>query len=331
MTSAGVENITVPSFDPTLRTLDEAGIRWDVEQAAAHGFTASLLALNVGLSPEEMRRFIEVAVEAAAGRLEIGIEMPAASFDVARELLEIAGPAGVTHALLTVPAGFQPRADEEVYEAYAPLGEASSVALVLPVGPVGFAPEMGGGVPWGAWGRLAAEANVRGAHVTTWMPQVLFAVLQMFTGRIEIGIGTPLLLGAMPLLHEHYGVSWLSPAHWELWQSPTRPHLVRYLEHVCAGRRQEALEIHWALAPARGIAFGAGLVEPELNGMPHLALAKYCSWTVGGNGGVTREPALHLGPHQLQARAAMLRAMGIEPSPGEEGDFLLGRTATRES
>ena len=331
MRIAGAENITVPSFDRTLRTLDDSGIRWDVEQAVAHGFAASLLALNAGLSPEEMRRFIEVAVDAAAGRLQIGIEMPAASFEVARELLEIVGPMGVSHALLTVPAGFAPRTDDEVYEAYSSLAEASTVPFVLPVGPVGFPPELGGGVPWGAWARLAGEGSAGGVHVTTWMPHVLFAALRMFAGRLEVGIGTPLLLGVMPLLHEHYGVSWLSPAHWELWQSPQHPHLVSYLEHLRAGRSQQALEVHWRLAPARGIAFGGGLLEPELDGMPHLALAKYCSWTVGGNGGVTREPALHVNPQQRQARRAMLLALGIEPSDDSEEQFLVGRTAARES
>ncbi len=325
MSMSGVQNITLPSFDPTLRRLDEAGVRWDIDRAAAHGFSATLLALNSGLSPTEMARFVEIAVDAAGDRLQVGIEMPASSFQIAAELLGIAADTGASHAVLSVPPGFTPGSDEEVYAAYAPLAEASDLRLVLPVGQVGFPPALGGGVPWGAWARLAQHDNVRGVHVTTWLPQVLFAALRMFS-ELEVGIGTSLLLGALPLLHREYGVSWLSPSHWELWQSPEHPYIVDYVKHVAAGEKAQALDIHWRLAPARGIAFGAGFFELELDGLPHYSMAKYISWSVGGNGGVTREPALHVKPHQLQARQTMLRAIGIEPRT-DEAEFLVGRSA----
>jgi 4-hydroxy-tetrahydrodipicolinate synthase len=326
MSLRGVENITVPSFDPSLRELDEAGVRWDVRHAIEQGFTATLLALNAGLSPREMRRFVEIAVDEAAGRLQVGVDMPLDSFTLAAELLAFAADAGATHAVLGVPQAFAPTSDDDVHDAYAELAAASSLKLVLPVGAVGFPPELGGGVPWGAYARLAALDTVRAVTVTTWMPQILFGALQMFAGRLEIGIGTPALLGALPLLQREYGVRWLSPSHWELWQSPEQPYIVRYLEHVAAGRKAEALDVHWRLGPARGIAFGAGLLELELDGMPHWTMAKYVSWTVGGNGGVTREPAQHVKPHQLQARQAMLQAIGIEPRT-DETEFLRGRSA----
>lgn len=327
MTMTGVENITLPSFDPTLRRLDPAGIAWDVEQAVAHGFAETQLALNAGLSIDEMRRFIEIARDAAGERLKLGIEMPTASWSVASEVLQFAAGAGVNHMMLSVPVGFAPSDSDAVYDAYAPLLElAGEVRLVLPIGQVGFPMELGGGIPWGAWARLAGEEPVRGVHVTTWMPQVLFGALQMFAGRLTVGIGTPLLLGALPLLHREYGVSLLSAAHWELWQSPEHRYIVEYLDHVVAGDKERALEIHWRLAPARGIAFGAGFLDTELDGLAHHTLAKYISWSVGGNGGVTREPALHVKAHQLQARQAMLRAIGIEPA-ADEAQFLVGRSA----
>jgi len=323
---SGVQNITVPSFEPTLRRLDEDGIRWDVRQAIAHGFSATLLALNAGLAPAEMQRFVEVAVEEASDALQIGIEMPIDSFATARDVLTAADRAGATHAVLGVPQGWQPAGEDEIVAAYTELADASPLRLVLPVGQVGFPEHIGGGVPWGAWTRLAELDVVRGVHVTSWMPQILFAALQMFHGRLEIGIGTPALLGAMPLLAREYGVRWLSAAQWEMWQSPDEPYIVRFLEHTVAGRKQEALDIHWRLAPARGIAHGAGLLDSELDGMPHWPLAKYVSWSVGGNGGVTREPALHVRPHQLHSRQAMLRAIGIEPRTDED-EFLVGRVA----
>lgn len=325
MARGGIENITIPSFDRTLRTLDPEGIEWDIQHAVDQGFAATLLALNAGLSPREMRRFIEIAVTAADDRVAVGIEMPLDSFPLAGELLAFAGSAGVDHVLLGVPHGWIPASEDVVYDAYAGLLSEGGPSAILPIGPVGFPPELGGGVPWAAFARLAAEGQVSGAHITTPLPQQVFAAVQMFAGRLDVGVGTPLLLGMLPLLHREYGVAWLSPDHWELWQSPEQPYLVRYLEHVAAGRKQEALDIHWRLGPARAIAAGSGLLELELDGMPHLALAKYLSWSVGGNGGITREPALHLKTHQLEGRQAMLRALGIEPR-SDEAEFLVGRT-----
>ena len=326
MSLSGVQNVTVPSFDPTLRRLDEDGIRLDIRHAIAHGFSGTLLALNAGLSPDEMRRFVEVAIDEAADALRVGIEMPIDSFELARDVMMFAHDAGATHGVLGVPVGWQPAGEDEITAAYTNLAEAGGLRLVLPVGQVGFAAHIGGGVPWGAWARLAELDNVRGVHITTWMPHVLFAALEMFRGGLEIGIGTPALLGAMPLLAREYDVRWLSAAQWEMWQSPDQPHIVRFLEHVVAGRKQEALDVHWRLAPAREIAFAAGLLDPELDGMPHWPLAKYVSWSVGGNGGVTREPALHVRPHQFEARKAMLRALGID-SRTDENEFLEGQAA----
>ncbi|MBV8998157.1 MAG: hypothetical protein JO304_03795 [Solirubrobacterales bacterium] len=320
----GIHNIIVPSFDRTLRRLDPAGIEWDVEQAVAQGFAGTLLALNAGLAPSEMLKFLEIVIGKSGSRLRVGVEMPLTSFAVAHDVLEAAGAAGADHTLFGVPQGFLPADDGEVYDSYAPLAEIG-LPVVLPVGPVGFPMELGGGIPWGAWARLAPHERVTAVHVSTWMPQQLFAALRLFSGRAAVGIGTPLLLGALPLLHREYGVSWLSPAHWELWQSPEHPYLVDYLGHVLAGRSDQALDVHWRLAPARGIAFGGGLLEFDLDGIPNYSLAKYLSWTAGSNGGVTREPALHLQPQQQQARAMMLRTLGIE-SPTDEAEFLVGRS-----
>jgi 4-hydroxy-tetrahydrodipicolinate synthase len=317
MTFVGVQNITVPSFDASLAELDQRAIRWDIEQAAAHGFTATLLALNAGLSVDEMKQFVEIAV-GAADRLQVGIEMPQMGFAVAAELHSFAADAGATHALLTEPVGWAPRDDDEYADAYAGLAEASSLRLVLPIaGPL---------VRWGAYGRLAALEPVQALHVTTPLPQILFAALQFARAGLEVGIGTPLLAGGLPLLAREYGVRWLAPAHWEMWQSPSERYIVDYLDHVVAGRKEEALAIHWRLGRARGIAFGAGLLDLELDGMPHWPMAKYMAWAVGGNGGVTREPALHIKPHQAQAQQAVLRSLGIE-ARSDEREFLVGRSA----
>jgi len=324
----GVEDITLPSFADGGRALDEDGVRWDVRHAIAQGFSATLLALNAGLSPAEMRRFVEVAVDEAGGRLQVGVDMPLDSLATAGGILAHAEAAGATHAVLGLPPSSPVGSDDDVYDALAPIAEATGLRLVLPVGEIGVPPHVGGGVPWGAWNRLAALDSVRAVTVTTWMPHVAYAAVRMFSGRLGVGIGTPALLGALPLLAREYGVAWLAPAHWDLWQAPEQPYLVRFLEHAVAGRQGEALDVHWRLAPARGIAFGAGLLEADVAGMAHLPLAKLASWTVGGNGGLLREPALRLRPQQVDARTAMLRSIGIAPRT-DPAEFAAGRASSR--
>lgn len=46
----GLENTLFPSFSPDMLSLDEDGIRWDVRQSIAHGFTSMMGATEVGLS-----------------------------------------------------------------------------------------------------------------------------------------------------------------------------------------------------------------------------------------------------------------------------------------
>src|SRR5512143_1810262 len=60
----GAESSLLPSFTPDLSQLDEAGIRYDVRQSIKHGFF-SVFCAGVGLTPEEKRRFTEIAVDEA--------------------------------------------------------------------------------------------------------------------------------------------------------------------------------------------------------------------------------------------------------------------------
>ena len=287
-----------------------------------------MCALETGLSPDEAKRFVSVACDEAGDELSVGVSLGVDSFALARELLEHAESAGASHALLGFPPTFRPTSDEDVYEPLAELCGATALAIVLPVSDaLGFHRVHPTGIPWGAYGRLSGHENVKGMHVTGFLPPLVSETFRNFGGRLAVGVGAPELLGAMVPLHRAYGADWLSAGHWELWQSPDRRYVVDYLDLIVAGRIDEARELYWRLAPARGIAFGTGIARPELEGLPHWPLAKFVSYTVGGNGGQLRDPALRLKGHEIQARLSMLRSIGIEPDDDLPG-FMAGRSAS---
>lgn len=322
---AGVENVTLPSFDRQLRTLHEAGIRWDVRQAVAHGFRSTVCGMDAGLTPEEARRFVEIAVEEAAGRIAVGVAAPSDSFAQAEELLGHAERAGATHALLSFPSSFRPGSQDDVRDAFARVAGATGLAIVLPVvdtaGTVALHPSQ---IPLGAYEELAELPNVVGLHVRVFDSATLFEAFRRFGDRLVVGVGRPELLGAFSTMHRRFGAQWLAAAPWELWQSPDQRLVVEIHELVMARRADEARERYWRVAPAVGIAFGAGLLHAELAGMAHLPLAKFISWSVGGNGGLTRDPAMRLKDHEIGARMGMLGALGIPPDPDVAG-FYAGR------
>ena len=70
----GLENILIASFTPDLKKLDEAGIRLDVRNSIRHGFFSTLCA-PPGLTVAEQKRFMDIAVDEAAGRISVALAL----------------------------------------------------------------------------------------------------------------------------------------------------------------------------------------------------------------------------------------------------------------
>ena len=64
----GACNVIIPSYTSDLRSLNEAAIRHDVRRNIELGFWGALLVSEAGTSLEEMRRFMEIAMDEAGGR-----------------------------------------------------------------------------------------------------------------------------------------------------------------------------------------------------------------------------------------------------------------------
>src|SRR5688572_32887754 len=67
-TFRGACNVIIPSYTSDLRALNEAAIRHDVRRNIELGFWGALLVSEAGTTIEEMRSFMEIARDEAAGR-----------------------------------------------------------------------------------------------------------------------------------------------------------------------------------------------------------------------------------------------------------------------
>ncbi len=321
----GIENAIMPSFTPDLSALCEEGIRWDVRQAIAHGFFSTMCAVETGLTLAEQKRFVEIVCDEARGKILVSFTLLQDSVEDSLELLAHAERCGASHALLGYPPSFRPATPDAIYDVTARLAESTNLGLVMYASDkfdfVRFHPSQ---VPFETYDRIADLPNVVSLKVGFGDPAMTFECFERFGDRVLVNVGTPWLLGFFPLLHRRYGAQWFGGGAWEMWNAPEKPYLVDYYRHVVRGETAQARAIYWTIARANAIAMGGSIARGGDIGMYHWPMGKYVSWSVGGNGGAMREPAMRLPPFLMQQRKAALRVLGIEPREPDE-EFWVGR------
>src|SRR5215467_9318607 len=105
----------MPSFSADLRRLNEAGIRHDVRRNIELGFWGALLVSECGTTPDEYRRFMEIAVDEAKGQQHFLIH---GTFDTREQIAAMAKAGeviGISGILLGQPNSFYPQSEDELY------------------------------------------------------------------------------------------------------------------------------------------------------------------------------------------------------------------------
>ncbi len=321
----GLENALMPSFTPDMQGLDEEGIRWDVRTAIAHGFFSTMCVVEAGLTLAEQKQLVEIVCDEARGKILVSLTCLQDSIEDTIELLAHAERCGASHALLGYPPNFRPANPGEIVKATHRIAESTNLGLVMYGSDkfdfVRFHPSQ---VPFDAYDEIANIPNVVSLKVGFGDPAMAFECFERFGDRVLVNVGTPWLLGLFPLLQRRYGAQWFGGGSWEMWQSPQRPLLIEYYNHVMKGEREKARAIYWIIQKANAIMMGGNVARGGETGMYHWPLGKYISWSVGGNGGTMRQPAQRLHPGMMMGRKAQLRALGIEPREPDE-EFWVGR------
>ena len=112
----GACNVIIPSYTSDLRSLNEAAIRHDVRRNIELGFWGALLVSEAGTTVDEMRLFMEIARDEAAGRHRLLLQ---GTFDTAEEIITMANDArtiGIDAMLLGHPNSFYPTSAQQVEE-----------------------------------------------------------------------------------------------------------------------------------------------------------------------------------------------------------------------
>lgn len=325
----GLENATLPSYTPDMQRLDERGIRWDVRTAVRHGFTCTMLPLESGLSQDECKQMIDIATDEARGEIGVSMILLRDSFAQNMDLLRYGQARGMSHATIGYPHAFRPRSTDDIYEATRTMCDATDLGIVVYASErFDFGRFHPSSVPFELFDRLVEIPNVMGMKVGFPEPGMVYEVFRRYSDRIQVNIGTAGMVGMFPMLHRHFRVQWGGAGMWEFWQSPERPYMVEYFDLVLRGEYEAAMKVYWAMAPAHLTAMralgGKHRVGGGDLGFQTNSPAKYAQWSVGGNGGMTRQPDARITPEMRQARRTTLRSIGIEPREPEE-EFMVGR------
>ena len=326
----GFENVTLPSFTPDLKQLDEEGIRLDIRKAIEHGFF-STLAAAIALSEEEERRFLEICVDEAGEKMAIAATLGHTDLPGSIRKAQVAEEVGCQHAIVSLP----PEGTQDDLYAYATqICESTNMGIYLWHAQIHkFDRFHISAVPFELFDRLADVPNIIALKVGNMNPATLFELFERYNDRMLIGA---LWLNIMPMTVSHYGQQWSGAWTVEALQSPEQPHAVEFFDHLMAGRKRQAMQLYWDyLQPGfmSMMKMMAPLIPSGGHPWDHM---KYYQFAVGGNGGRMREdPEFpNLPPVSPEDRArihATYKAMDIEPTDLPLEAFQVGRTNWQQS
>jgi len=322
----GFENILVPSFTADLKALDEAGIRLDVRQSIAHGFFSTLCA-PAALSLEEMKRFMEIAVDEAAGKITVAF---AAHTDTDARMLDLIAhgeKVGCQAFLLDLPR----TGDEAALAAYvAKFADSTNMAVCLWLSRQhNYARFHPSGIPFGLLDRVADLPNMVGLKVASIDAAMFHHLYERYGRRMLINCLVP---GLMPVLIKSYGLQWSGAWTVEALQSPEKPYAVQFFDLMLRGKDAEGMKIYWEHVAPGFDAMGKRMAPMARGGAHPWEHFKYYQFAVGGNGGRMRTDPEHPElPHVSAEDMAYIRdsfgKIGVPTTQTPDAAFEVGRSA----
>jgi dihydrodipicolinate synthase/N-acetylneuraminate lyase len=319
-TFRGACNVIIPSYTADLKALNEAAIRHDVRRNMELGFWGALLVSEAGTSLEEMRTFMEIALDEADGGHGFLLQ---GAFDTSEDIVTMANDArslGVDGMLLGHPNSFYPASAQQVEDYTVDICKATDLAVVLFV---------------------VEHSNLRRLDVRGFPADVLERLTKVDTivaVKYEVGrqqttntyetfrrlenadvlLSDPMEFTA-PMWVEIFGMQWMGTSNYEYYGS----YVPRLLELLHDGKRGEAMEEYWRIQPARN-ARSATMSSGGAN-LVHRYVWKFQAWLNGYNGGPIRQPAMKISESQMRTAADGVRKAGIAAADEPFSDFFVGR------
>lgn len=316
----GACNVIIPSYTADLRGLNEAGIRHDVRRNIELGFWGALLVSEAGTTLDEMRRFMEIAVDEAGGKHRFLVQ---GTFDTAHDIISIANDArslGVDAMLLGHPNSFYPAGPAEV-EAYTEaICSATDLAMVLFVVEHSNLRRMDvRGFPQDALVRMAGIDTVVAIkyEVGRHQPTNTYEFFRRLEGA-DVLVSDPMEFSA-PMWVERFGMQWMGTSNYEYYGAYV-PELLDLLQE---GRFDDAMKRFWSIDPARRAR--ASTMNTGSANFVHRYLWKFQAWLTGYNGGPVRQPAMKLSEGLMKTSADGLVKAGVIDGHPPFAEFFVGR------
>lgn len=317
----GVCNVILPSFTSDLKSLNEKAIRHDVRTNIEKGFWGALLVSECATTRDEMRRFMEIAVDEAKGRHNFLLH---GTFDTADDVIEmarIAESVGVDGLLLGHPNSFYPQSEDELYDYLSYVCDHTNLAVCLfAASHWNFTRLHPSGYPPAVLARMADQENVVAIKYEVGRPGIAgdFEFWKMVRNK-RVLFSDPLEAHS-PLTTEMFDQQWIGTSNYEYYGE----RVPKYFKMLREGSTEEAMEIYWSLQPVRstrvalqGSFSGANFI--------HRYLWKFQAWLQGYAGGPMRQPIMKLTDSQMkQARDGLVRG-GFSPEEAPPVKFYEGR------
>ena len=316
----GACNVIIPSYSADLKTLNETAIRHDVRRNMELGFWGALLVSEAGTTLDEMRMFMEIAIDEAAGGQRFLLQ---GAFDTPEDIIAMANDAravGIDGMLLGHPNSFYPTTAQQVEDYTVDICTATDIAVVLFV---------------------VEHSNLRRLDVRGFPADVLERLTKVDTivaVKYEVGrqettntyetfrrlqdadvlLSDPMEFTA-PMWVDLFGMQWMGTSNYEYYGS----YVPRLLDLLHAGQTSEAMEEFWRIQPARN-ARSATMSSGGAN-LVHRYVWKFQAWLNGYNGGPIRQPVMKISESQMRTAADGARKAGIAPADEPFADFFVGR------
>jgi 4-hydroxy-tetrahydrodipicolinate synthase len=318
----GVCNVIMPSFTADLRALNEPAIRFDVRRCIELGFWGSLVVSECATTKEEYKRFLEIVIDEAKGRLRTAVHGSFDTLDDVAEINRFAESAGADVLLTTYAPNFYPKSQEDIRDYTEKVLAGTNLASII------FSVHQ-----WG-FGRLH-PSDIR-VDIIKELADIPNAVAVKAEGGppgngaiVEIldAVGDKLLVSdpreaSAPGFVKWFGMQWMGTSNFEAFGNvvPT------YFKQMHDGNWTGAMENYWKIHGIRTRRL-ADMASFAGANFIHRASWKYQGWLNGFNGGPMRLPTMRLSAHgTAPLREAMIKAGTIPAdTPADMSDFYVGR------
>lgn len=316
----GVANVIIPTFTADLRDVNESAIRHDVRRDIELGFLGALAVAETATTPDEYVRFVEWAVDEAAGRL---MTIHHASFNTLDENVEMArraSAAGAELVLLSYPPTFYPRHEQDIYDYTRSLCDAIDLAVILfPVPLWGFERLHPASLSIELVTRLVDDVpNIVSVKAEGGHPSLggFAEVWRRLHDRVVV---------TMPLEYQAIPLATLLPLEF-IGTSNSEclgGRVPEMLALTRAGKHDEAMELFWRCEPVRRANERIGAIGGS--NTVHRMGWKYQGWLTGFNGGPLRQPTARLVLAQMRMLRGAAQEAGVLVSEEDDARFFEGR------